>query len=85
MTNPLPSWDNTARRGPRAHIAHGANPASFARWLRALRAGRLAGSYRGELMINAWNEWAEKAMLEPSAQYGRANLDVLRDTLGKGR
>lgn len=73
----MPSWDNTARRGRMAHIAYGANPASFARWLRGLSQHRIAGSYGQELFINAWNEWAEKAMLEPSQQYDTAWLDVL--------
>jgi hypothetical protein len=73
----MPSWDNTARRGRAAHIAHGANPLRFEKWLRCLAARRLAGSYRGELFVNAWNEWAEKAVLEPSAQHGRGYLDAL--------
>lgn len=73
----MPSWDNTARRGRSAHIAYGANPASFARWLRGLSQYRLAQSYRQELFINAWNEWAEKAVLEPSLQYDTAWIDVL--------
>ena len=73
----MPSWDNTARRRRAAHIAHGANPLRFEKWLRGLAARRLAGSYRQELFVNAWNEWAEKAVLEPSAQYGRAALDAL--------
>ena len=73
----MPSWDNTARRGRTAHIAYGANPVSFSRWLRGLSQHRLAGSYRQELFINAWNEWAEKAMLEPSLQYDTAWVDVL--------
>lgn len=76
----MPSWDNTARRGPRAHIAHGATPASFRKWLRGLCGGPLSQSYRGELFINAWNEWAEKAMLEPSTRFGRLYLDVLSET-----
>lgn len=73
----MPSWDNTARRNLKAHIAYRANPASFNRWLTALRAKRLAGSYRGELFVNAWNEWAEKAMMEPSLTYGDLYLKVL--------
>jgi hypothetical protein len=73
----MPSWDNTARRRRAAHIAHGANPLRFARWLAGLAETRLATSYRQELMVNAWNEWAEKAVLEPSAQHGRAYLDAL--------
>ncbi|MBV0892629.1 glycoside hydrolase family 99-like domain-containing protein [Paracoccus sp. Z118] len=77
----MPSWDNTARRGLGAHIAHGANPMRFQRWLRVLLGKRLAGSYRQEIFINAWNEWAEKAMLEPSDQYGDAVLRILRDHL----
>ncbi len=80
----MPSWDNTARRGPRAHIAHGANPASFRRWLRDVQKHRLAGSYRQELFINAWNEWAEKAMLEPSEAFGTLSLDALREVFGNG-
>lgn len=75
----MPAWDNTARRGLAAHIAYGANPASFRRWLAALGTGRLDGSYRRELFVNAWNEWAEKAVLEPSVSHGGLYLDVLRD------
>lgn len=73
----MPGWDNTARRGPRGHIAHGANPATFRAWLHALCRARLATSYRGELFVNAWNEWAEKAVLEPSEPFGTLTLDVL--------
>jgi len=73
----MPSWDNTARRGLSAHIAYGANPGRFYAWLEALRAQRLEGSYRGELFLNAWNEWAEKAVLEPSQTWGDLYLRVL--------
>jgi len=75
----MPSWDNTARRGAQGHIAHGANPATFRTWLRGIQNERLEGSYRNELFINAWNEWAEKAMLEPSETFGQLYLDVLAE------
>lgn len=74
----MPGWDNAARRGAAAHIAYGANPARFEHWLRGLLATRLDGSYRREIFINAWNEWAEKAMLEPDHQYHSAHLAALR-------
>ena len=73
----MPSWDNTARRGLNAHIAWGANPMTFDHWLEKVSKQRIDGSYNGELFINAWNEWAEKAMLEPSRQYGDAYLRVV--------
>ncbi|EAQ03091.1 hypothetical protein OB2597_13143 [Pseudooceanicola batsensis HTCC2597] len=79
----MPSWDNSARRRARAHIARGANPATFRSWLRDLQRERLAQSYRGELFINAWNEWGEKAMLEPSRTFGHLYLDILAESTGQ--
>jgi len=81
----MPGWDNSARRGLRAHIAWGGNPANFRNWLSGLLRHSIAGSYRGELFVNAWNEWAEKAVLEPSQTFGSAYLDVLRSELAAAR
>lgn len=81
----MPSWDNTARRGAQAHIACGGNPAAFRGWLTGLCDGPLAQSYRQELMINAWNEWAEKAVMEPSDVFGRLNLEILAEATGRSR
>lgn len=81
----MPSWDNTARRGLRAHMAYGANPGRFSHWLRQTARTRLEGSYRQELFINAWNEWAEKAMLEPTQTYGDLYLQVLRAQIAGDR
>ena len=75
----MPSWDNTARRGTSAHIAYGANPSRFRHWLKHCIAERVPQAYRQEVFLNAWNEWGEKAVLEPSHQYGHAYLDVLRE------
>ncbi|WP_136635905.1 glycoside hydrolase family 99-like domain-containing protein [Pseudooceanicola onchidii] len=81
----MPSWDNTARRGAQAHIARGGTPAAFRYWLTRLCEGPLQQSYRGELFVNAWNEWAEKAMLEPTEVFGHCNLDVLAEATGSRR
>ena len=78
----MPSWDNTARRGYSSHIAYGANPASFNAWLAQVLEHRIAGSYRQELFLNAWNEWAEKAVLEPSQNFGHLYLNVLAAHIG---
>lgn len=82
ITGAMPGWDNSARRGQQAHIAYGANPASFAHWVDRILSERLGNSYRGELFLNAWNEWAEKAILEPNDMYGDLMLGVLRDRFG---
>jgi len=81
----MPSWDNTARRGPKAHMAYGANPGLFDYWLRQLAQHRLSGSYRNELFLNAWNEWAEKAVLEPSIKYEHLYLRVLENRIASGQ
>lgn len=74
----MPSWDNTARRGSAAHICYGAHPGEFRRWVHELA----RKPDIGELIVNSWNEWGEKAMLESSRQYGRGYLRALKAGLG---
>jgi lipopolysaccharide biosynthesis protein len=78
----MPSWDNTARRGFKAHVAYGGNPAHFNAWLVAFLEKRVPKSYQREMFVNAWNEWAEKAVLEPTETFGTLYLDVLRTHVG---
>lgn len=78
----MPGWDNTPRRGSAAYAFHRGNPVSFRRWLS--RAVDAASAADGEplVFINAWNEWAEGAYLEPDARFGRANLETVRQVTG---
>lgn len=76
----MTAWDNTPRRQEAAHLWVGANPYLFRRWLLA---SAEAVAHRDDdervVFINAWNEWAEGAMLEPSNEFGHSYLQATRD------
>jgi lipopolysaccharide biosynthesis protein len=76
----MAAWDNTARRGNKAHIAHRASPMTYRSWLRASLIQDARRNPTGDrlMFINAWNEWAEGTYLEPDARYGRAFLEATR-------
>lgn len=72
----MPSWDNTARRGPRSHILVNSTPEVYGEWIRKLSLQAMGRAARQQpfIFINAWNEWAEGAHLEPDQRYGHAWL-----------
>jgi lipopolysaccharide biosynthesis protein len=78
----MPGWDNTPRRGDAAYVFHGSNPLSFRRWVKRAAAAAVSGGGPPLLFVNAWNEWAEGAHLEPDARFGRAYLEAVRDAVG---
>jgi lipopolysaccharide biosynthesis protein len=80
----MPGWDNTPRRRDASYVFHGANPLSFRRWLARASAAALGGDGTPLLFVNAWNEWAEGAYVEPDARFGRAYLEAVRDAVGVG-
>jgi hypothetical protein len=75
-------WDNTARYAAGARIVQGASPERFRFWLERLvgTLGERTSDHR-LLFINAWNEWAEGAYLEPDERYGYAYLEAVRQAL----
>jgi hypothetical protein len=77
------AWDNTARRGASAHIAHGATPELYRRWLTGIIEQEMAHNPASEslVFVNAWNEWAEGATLEPDTQFGTGFLEATRAAL----
>ena len=78
----MAGWDNTPRLGQRAAIFHGATPAAYEAWLRALvTAARLGHPEHRLVFVNAWNEWAEGAHLEPDARFGTGYLEATRRAL----
>jgi lipopolysaccharide biosynthesis protein len=71
-----PSWDNDARQPGRGIAYYGATPKKYGRWLAGACDRALQAETEGEriVFINAWNEWAEGAYLEPDRHYGYAFL-----------
>lgn len=75
-------WDNTARRGEQSTVFMGADPRKFGKYYENLMKGLIA---RGDkfVFINAWNEWAEGAYLEPDTRHGLGYLEEIRRIKGK--
>jgi lipopolysaccharide biosynthesis protein len=76
-------WDNTARYGKRALVMSGASPERFERGLSRLCA-RLSDRPPEEriVFVNAWNEWAEGAYLEPDERHRYGYLEALARVAG---
>jgi lipopolysaccharide biosynthesis protein len=73
-----PAWDNTPRRMNKGHVFFEDADAFdiFENWVSC--AAEYSKSKRNQFMfINAWNEWAEGAFLEPDIVRGRARLEAL--------
>ncbi len=73
----MPSWDNTARRGTKATVYVGHTPEAYRLWLSWACGQEIEDrGDRGLVFVNAWNEWAEGAYLEPDRTHGRAYLEA---------
>jgi len=76
-----PSWDNTARKKNRSISFINSSPCGFQQWLySALIDTQKASRYKkfDAVFVNAWNEWAEGAHLEPDERYGFAWLEAVK-------
>jgi len=75
-------WDNTARYKDRATIFQGVTPERFEYWLSELVKSMPERKLPEEfIFINAWNEWAEGAYLEPDIRNEYEYLEALRNTV----
>lgn len=74
-------WDNTARN-INGRLYKGATPEKFKKYLSELAE---KDSALDLIFINAWNEWAEGAYLEPDEKNGYAYLDAVKSVFNAKR
>lgn len=78
-----PMWDNTARKINKGVILDGATPELYKKWLKDI----IVETNRNEslddniIFINAWNEWAEGAYLEPDLWWKYGYLEATREAI----
>ena len=85
------AWDNTARRGPKAHIFENFSIDKYVEWLEASIEHRESKGQEPIVFINAWNEWGEGTYLEPDGHFKTGalsatnitNLSINTDTINR--
>ena len=82
----MPPLDNSARRKHGEHILVNCSPRAYQAWLRHVTAQAIALAEAQEplVFINAWNELAEGAILEPDVHRGDRFLEATHAGLGEG-
>ena len=82
----VPGWDNDARRQGAGLVVRDSSPAKYQAWLAELANRAAAAPFHGTplVCVNAWNEWAEGAYLEPDQYFGAAYLNATARALTRG-
>lgn len=76
------AWDNSPRKGKKnSIILKGATPQKFGKYFLRLLESRRKGASNDIVIINAWNEWGEGAILEPTKQFGYSYLNELKNAI----
>ncbi len=77
----VPNWDNEARKPGRGFGFVGSTPRKYEQWVHhAIDHACAHPVVPGcpMVFVNAWNEWAEGAYLEPDVHFGHAYLNATR-------
>ena len=80
-----PSWDNEARKPGKGTTLLNASPNSYKKWLEYILYYTHNNLPKEEqlVFVNAWNEWAEGAYLEPDRKFGYGYLNTTYSELQK--
>ena len=70
------SWDNTPRHGNKGYVITLPKRKEFNLYMNAIKDDEY-------IFINAWNEWAEGMIMEPTEEYGFRNLEWLSETISE--
>lgn len=79
----FPGWDNTSRKAYSNASCYLMSPGQYGDWLKRLVQWEVAHNAedRRFIFVNAWNEWAEGAHLEPDSVRGYGMLEATRRAL----
>ncbi len=77
----IAEWDNTPRRGYKGLVYTGTKGSKLKKALKFLKEREeLKDSF---IFLNAWNEWGEGAMIEPTLEKGREYLNAVKEALSE--
>jgi hypothetical protein len=82
----IPTFDNSPRRRDAASVMS-VSPSLYKEWLSDIIKDSQDKFEKGNrfVFINAWNEWAEGAHLEPDHKFGYAYLQATADAVLESR
>lgn len=78
------SFDNSPRKGKKGMILKGSTPEKFGKYLSLLANNQKRNYVDDVIVVNAWNEWAEGAVLEPTEQNKYGYLEKIKEQNTKG-
>lgn len=79
----FPSWDNTPRKAYSNGKCFNISGQEYKQWLSGVIKWTRENNPENQqyIYINAWNEWGEGAILEPTTRYGYKNLELTKQCL----
>lgn len=83
----FPSWDNSPRKAYSNGVCFDIDDNDFKIWLTEIIKWTKQNNQKEHqyIYINAWNEWAEGAILEPTTRYGYKTLNIIKKTIEENR